>query len=111
MPTDADLVLVTHGHFDHSSAAPELIKKSTNPECKLIVNYELGEFFKTERFSVSADKIVQMKKGGVFETGFCRVAMVSADHSSGCNIGLEEFSVGGDACGFVIEPTISTGEN
>ena len=42
IPDDADLVLVTHGHFDHSSSAPALIKNSKKPSPKLIANYEIS---------------------------------------------------------------------
>ena len=28
VPEDADLCLVTHGHFDHASSSPDLIKAS-----------------------------------------------------------------------------------
>lgn len=45
MPDDADLVLVTHGHFDHSASAPGLVKNSKKPDCKVICNYEIGNHF------------------------------------------------------------------
>ena len=46
IPTDADLVLVTHGHFDHSINAPDLIKASTKPDAKIVCNYELVNHYK-----------------------------------------------------------------
>ena len=42
VPTDADLVLVTHGHFDHSGSAPDFIKNSTKPSPKVVSNYEIS---------------------------------------------------------------------
>ena len=45
-PTDADLVLVTHGHFDHASSAVEIAQASTKEGgCKIGCIYELGQIF------------------------------------------------------------------
>jgi L-ascorbate metabolism protein UlaG (beta-lactamase superfamily) len=41
-PDDADLILVTHGHFDHSSGAPILLKSSKNENSKIVCNYEIS---------------------------------------------------------------------
>ena len=40
-PSDCDLFLVTHGHFDHAASAPEFIKTSTKG-AKVISNFEIG---------------------------------------------------------------------
>ena len=45
VPADADLILVTHGHFDHSGSAPDIHKGSARPGCKIVCNYEIGNFF------------------------------------------------------------------
>ncbi len=42
VPDDADLILVTHGHFDHAVSAPDLLKASKKPDCKIVCNYEIG---------------------------------------------------------------------
>lgn len=42
VPDDADLVLVTHGHFDHSASAPDLAKNSKKEECKIMCNFEIS---------------------------------------------------------------------
>jgi L-ascorbate metabolism protein UlaG (beta-lactamase superfamily) len=41
-PSDADLILVTHGHFDHSSSAPIILGASTKPGAKIACIYEIG---------------------------------------------------------------------
>jgi L-ascorbate metabolism protein UlaG (beta-lactamase superfamily) len=41
-PDDADLILVTHGHFDHSSGAPILLKNSKSESSKIVCNYEMS---------------------------------------------------------------------
>lgn len=44
-PDDADIILVTHGHFDHSASAPDLVKASKKPDARIICNYEIGNYF------------------------------------------------------------------
>ena len=46
IPDDADLFLVSHGHFDHSSSAPGIIKESKKSEPKIICNFEMFGFYK-----------------------------------------------------------------
>ena len=100
VPDDADLILVTHGHFDHSASAPDLAKSSKKPDVKIISNYEIGSYFQ-KHHSVPEGKVTGMNKGGTVDFGFCTVTMVSADHSSGCmtDHGMVE---GGHPAGFVL---------
>ena len=44
-PDDADLVLVTHGHFDHSGSAPAIVKASKHAHVKIVANYEINLHF------------------------------------------------------------------
>uniref|UniRef100_A0A7S3CQE4 Metallo-beta-lactamase domain-containing protein n=1 Tax=Strombidium rassoulzadegani TaxID=1082188 RepID=A0A7S3CQE4_9SPIT len=98
---DADLVLVTHGHFDHSSSAPDIVNKSTKQGVKLISNFEIGEHFKRHA-GVEEGKIDRMNKGGTIDYGFCKITQVSADHSSCCVTAEGHIESGGEATGFVI---------
>ena len=45
VPDDADLVLVTHGHFDHSGSSPDIVKHSKKEGAKVVCNYEIGSYF------------------------------------------------------------------
>ena len=45
VPDDADLSLVTHAHFDHSGSSPDIIKNSKKEGCKIVGNYEIGNYF------------------------------------------------------------------
>ena len=45
MPTDADLILITHGHWDHSQHAGPIQKASTKEWCKIACGYELGQYY------------------------------------------------------------------
>ena len=40
-PTDADLVLITHGHWDHSGSAVP-IQTASGEKCKIACGFELG---------------------------------------------------------------------
>jgi L-ascorbate metabolism protein UlaG (beta-lactamase superfamily) len=101
VPTDADLVLVTHGHFDHSVSAPALVKASTKKDAKIYTNGDIGKYFTTSH-AVPAESIDGGNKGGTITYSYCTVTMVSADHSSGCmtDHGLVQ---GGEPAGFVIK--------
>jgi L-ascorbate metabolism protein UlaG (beta-lactamase superfamily) len=46
IPDDADLCLVTHGHFDHSASTPDLVLTSKKVDAKAVSNYEISGFFK-----------------------------------------------------------------
>lgn len=100
VPDDADLILVTHGHFDHSINAPDLVKSSKKEGAKIICNFEIGTYYQKSH-GVPEDKLCPMNKGGTIDFGFCTITMVSADHSSGC-LTDHGLVVGGEPAGYVI---------
>lgn len=100
-PTDADLLLVTHGHFDHSVDAPVLLKASTKPGCAILSIYEIGQYYETVH-GVAKEQLMAVNKSGTRDLGWCRVTMVSADHSSSCGMHQGNIFDGGAAAGFVI---------
>ena len=100
-PTDADLILVTHGHFDHSSGAQPLVEASKKEGAKIVCIYEIGEWLKNIA-KVEEDKIMKMNKSGTVDLGFCKITMVGADHSSSCGIHEGNIIDGGAPAGFVI---------
>ena len=69
-PDDADLILVTHGHFDHSAGAPPLKKASKKADSKIVCNYEIGTHF-NKNHGIDMNDIAGGNKGGTFEFGFC----------------------------------------
>jgi len=90
-----DVMLITHGHFDHIADAVELAKKH-NP---LIVGIpELCGWLEKK----GAKKISSMNKGGTQAVDDIKVTMVHADHSCGIQDG-DQIVYGGEACGYVIE--------
>ena len=68
--TDADLVLVTHGHFDHATSAPHIVKASVKPGAKTLSNFEISNHYHRE-CGLPLDKVEKMNKGGTIDFGFC----------------------------------------
>ncbi len=95
-----DLLLVTHGHFDHMGDAVALASRlrPTWP-CMHEMSLWLGR-----RLPGGADAAIGMNKGGTFEAGGIKVTMTHADHSAGdWNPGGETTLYLGDPVGFVVE--------
>jgi L-ascorbate metabolism protein UlaG (beta-lactamase superfamily) len=91
----ADVLLCTHGHFDHIGDAVEIAKKH-NPV--VVGIFELCSWIQKK----GAKQISPMNKGGTQTVGDIKVTMVHADHSCGIQDG-DDLIYGGEACGYVIE--------
>ena len=91
----ADLILVTHGHFDHCSDSPDLSKRTLAP---ILAIHELSQICST----LGATSVIGMNKGGTYEFDFCSVTMVSADHSTCGPNNDTATSAAGAPVGFVI---------
>jgi L-ascorbate metabolism protein UlaG (beta-lactamase superfamily) len=87
-----DLMLVTHGHTDHSGDAVS-IAKATKPSVVAIV--ELAGWLGSK----GVENTVGFNKGGTVEVQGIKVTMTHAIHSSG----VDDNSYVGDACGYVLE--------
>jgi L-ascorbate metabolism protein UlaG (beta-lactamase superfamily) len=87
-----DLMLVTHGHFDHMGDAVD-IAKATKPTTVAIV--ELAGWLGSK----GVEQTMGINKGGSVNVEGIRVSMTHAIHTSG----VEDGSYAGDACGYVIE--------
>jgi L-ascorbate metabolism protein UlaG (beta-lactamase superfamily) len=91
----ADLLLCTHGHFDHIADAVELAKQH-NPV--IVGIYELCHWLEKK----GAKRTEPMNKGGTQTVGDVKITMVHADHSCGILDG-DEIIYGGEAAGYVLE--------
>jgi L-ascorbate metabolism protein UlaG (beta-lactamase superfamily) len=91
-----DLMLCTHGHFDHIGDAVQIAKEHGS----LVVGiYELCAWMQKK----GVEQIAPMNKGGTqnLQQFGVDVTMVTANHSCGIQDG-DEIVYGGDPCGFVL---------
>jgi L-ascorbate metabolism protein UlaG (beta-lactamase superfamily) len=93
-----DLMLITHGHFDHIHDALEIARR-TKPT--IVCNYEVGAWLGSK--GLDAEKIIGANQGGTIEVDGISVTLVHAEHSCGITDDNGGISYGGDACGLVIE--------
>jgi L-ascorbate metabolism protein UlaG (beta-lactamase superfamily) len=90
-----DLLLITHGHFDHFADAITLAQRYT-PD--VVCNFEISQYLGMK----NVDKLHGINKGGSVTLHGIRVTMVQAVHSSSIREG-DTFYPGGEPCGFVIQ--------
>jgi len=91
---EADVVLLTHGHFDHVADAVPIAKRTG---ATVVANFEIGEWLKGQ--GVAEEKVIGMNLGGSLQLPLGRVKMTLAHHSSS----LPDGSYGGTAGGFLLE--------
>jgi L-ascorbate metabolism protein UlaG (beta-lactamase superfamily) len=94
-----DLMLVTHGHFDHFGDAL-MIASRTRPTwpCMHEMSLWLGRNY------AHKDGLIGMNKGGTVEVAGLSVTMVHADHSSGdLYAGAESPIYFGEPVGLIVE--------
>ena len=94
-----DLLLVTHGHYDHFGDALAIASR-TRPTWPCI--HELSLWL--GRNYAHKDTLIGMNKGGTVEAAGLKVTMVRADHSAGDYYSAAETPVYlGEPVGFVVE--------
>jgi len=91
----ADVLVVTHGHFDHIADAVELGKRDGTT---VVGIYELCSWLEKK----GTKKISPMNKGGTQVVADAKITMVHAVHSCGIQDG-DQIVYGGEACGYVME--------
>jgi len=90
-----DILLCTHGHFDHIGDAVEIAKKHAP---KVVGIPELCGWLEKK----GVKQTLSMNKGGTQTVDDIKVTMVHADHSCGIQDG-DQIVYGGEACGYVVE--------
>ncbi|TMQ54233.1 MAG: metal-dependent hydrolase [Candidatus Eisenbacteria bacterium] len=90
-----DLLVITHGHFDHMGDCLAIAKKHT-PDVVCI--HEIAQYLEPK----GVQKLHGMNKGGTQALHGLRVTMVHAVHSSTISDG-DRILPAGEACGFVLE--------
>jgi L-ascorbate metabolism protein UlaG (beta-lactamase superfamily) len=90
-----DIMLCTHGHFDHIGDAVEIARKHSP---KVVGIPELCGWLEKK----GVKNTMAMNKGGTQAVDDIKVTMVHADHSCGISDG-DQIVYGGEACGYVVE--------
>jgi L-ascorbate metabolism protein UlaG (beta-lactamase superfamily) len=93
----ADVILLTHGHFDHIGNTVEIAWHS---EAKVISNFEISLYLKNK--GLKEENLIGMNKSGTIELSGIAYTMVNAEHSSAITDG-EKVIDGGSPAGFVIK--------
>ena len=94
--TAIDLMLITHGHFDHIADAVDLGKRF---KPRIVGIFETCEWLGRK----GVENLEAMNKGGTLAIDGLEITMVHADHS--CGISEEDGSIvyGGEAVGYVLQ--------
>ena len=95
--TKADIILLTHGHFDHVGSAPEIAK---NSGAKVVCIFEISRYLAKQ--GVPEEQLIGMNYSGTVEVDGVKITMVPAVHSSGISDG-DKIIEGGNPAGFVVE--------
>jgi L-ascorbate metabolism protein UlaG (beta-lactamase superfamily) len=90
----ADILLITHGHFDHIADAVDLAKKHKS---RVIAMPETCVWLESK----GVENTSGMNIGGTQKVGDIEVTMVQAFHSCGIQDG-DDLVYGGDPAGFVV---------
>ncbi len=94
--TKLDLMLVTHGHFDHIGDCVALAKQ--HPAAKVVCIYETSVWLGSK----GVQNALGMNKGGTQSVDGIKVTMVNAEHSCGIQDG-DRIVYGGEPCGYVVQ--------
>jgi len=95
--TEADVIALTHGHFDHLGDTVPIAKRTG---AKVISIFEVAQYLGAQ--GLGEDQVIGMNIGGTVEVENIKFTMVRAIHSAGI-MGDEGMIEGGEPAGFVIE--------
>lgn len=90
-PRSADLILLSHGHSDHTTDAAAVAKKTGAP---VVAIYEITSWLGQKGVS----HVQPMNKGGTIEMAGLRITMTDARHSSS----FDDLTYLGEPAGFVV---------
>lgn len=88
-----DLILLTHGHFDHVEDAVSIAKRTG---AKVVANFEIANWLQQQ--GLGEDQVHPQHIGGGFDHGIAHVKLTIAHHGSG----LPDGTYGGQPAGLLI---------
>ena len=91
-----DVMLITHGHWDHMEDAVPIAKKHTPTVVAMI---EIAKWLDNQ----GVDNTIGMNKGGTVTVDGVKATMVTANHSSSCTEEDGTVVYLGEPAGFVLE--------
>lgn len=94
----ADIIAVTHGHFDHNST--DVVALAQTHGSAIVAQYEVVEWLRRQGVAIPESN-PGMNKGGTIIVDGISFTMTHAVHSSGVMVG-DTIMYCGDAAGFVI---------
>lgn len=95
-PGPLDVIVLTHGHNDHTQDVVELAKST---QAHVVCMVELGDYLETK----GVGNVVAMNKGGSTEVAGFKLHMTDAKHSSSFTENDGTMIYTGEPAGFVIE--------
>ena len=82
VPSDANLILITHSHYQHMASALPLALAAEDPDCRIACCPEVAAQFRGTNM-IAASKLIVLNIGGSLDLGYARITMVQAQHCTG----------------------------
>lgn len=95
-PGPLDVILLTHGHNDHTG---EVIELAQSTGAQVVAMVELADYLETK----GVTNVVGINKGGSTEVAGFRIHMTDARHSSSITLADNTMIYTGEPAGYVIE--------
>ncbi len=94
-----DVIMITHGHFDHMGDTLDLVKKY--PKTKVVSGFEIMLYLMEQ--GVSQENLLSMNKGGTINFDGIKITMTNAFHSGGIGpFSSKHLVYGGEPAGYII---------
>jgi len=79
VPTDANLILITHSHYQHLASAIPLVLASEDTDCRIVCVPEIAASLRATNM-IDSSKLLVISLGGSADLGYMRITMVHANH-------------------------------
>ena len=80
VPSDANLILITHAMYEHLACAIPLLLSAEDPECRIACVPEIARSILSTGL-VPSSKLLVINLGGSINLGYVTISNVHANHS------------------------------